>query len=102
MEAREFVPGAWTLYLLADGSREFVREFLEELKSHRPQEYKKIVARLRGAAVNGPPRNTQHFRQIQGVSGHLAEFKADQVRIVCFFDGGCRAEGTDHERRRMV
>lgn len=78
---------AWTIDLLADGPRQPALDFLQSLKANRAAEYKKIAARLDFAAKNGPPRNIQQFRVIKGVSGQLAEFKAGDVRIMCFFDG---------------
>jgi hypothetical protein len=87
VDARRFLTDVWTIDILADGEREFVREFLEELERNQPPEYRRVVALLLAVASNGPPRNIQKYRAISGVSGQLAELKGHQARIMCFFDG---------------
>ena len=73
--------------LLADGEREPVGEFLEDLKAKRLDEYKRIVAVLARAGLHGPPGDERTYRTIKSVSGQLAEFKGHQARIMCCFDG---------------
>lgn len=87
MDARPLIPGVWSIDLIADGGHEFVREFLDELEVKRPAEYRKMLNLLITTAQHGPPHNEEKFKTFPGVPGQLAEFKAHQVRIPCFFDG---------------
>jgi phage-related protein len=84
MEARLLYRGrAWAVYLLAEGVHEFAREFVtKELTREQQTGIRRLLTRV---ADHGLPHNIRQFRQL---SGHpLAEFKRQQVRLLCFFDG---------------
>ncbi|MBI3351503.1 MAG: type II toxin-antitoxin system RelE/ParE family toxin [Nitrospirae bacterium] len=48
-------------------------------------EQKKIFALLRRTAEHGTLKNEQKFKKLEN---NIFEFKADQVRVFCFFDKG--------------
>ena len=62
-------------------------EFFTFLKQNEPAELPKLTALLTFTAENGPPRNEQKFKQIEGTPG-LFEFKTTSARVFCFFDEG--------------
>ena len=73
---------AFALYGIIHSSECLVQEFIDTL----PQaEQKKIIALLKRAADHGLPKNEEKFKKLQD---DLFEFKADQVRLICFFDKG--------------
>lgn len=90
MEAKRLIAESWTVDVLAEADHEFARDFLNGLKARRPAVYKKLFRQLEHAARYGPPRNEQKYRQIKGIPGQLGEFKANDARILCFFDGARR------------
>lgn len=85
MEARLLYRGrVWTLYLLAEGTREFAREFVDgELTTEQRAQ---VINLLKRVADEGLPSNPARYRVLQG-HANLAEFKRSQVRLLCFFDG---------------
>jgi hypothetical protein len=85
MEARVLYRGqVWTMYLLAEGDREFAREFVNSRLTKVQQDQMKAL--LRRSADQGLPSNTAHFHTFSGYEG-LGEFKRFGVRLMCFFDG---------------
>jgi mRNA-degrading endonuclease RelE of RelBE toxin-antitoxin system len=88
MEARILYRGrTWTIYLLAEGTREYAREFVStELTKEQQTQIRRL---LRRAADHGLPESPSQFRRLHG-HPNLAEFKRFQVRLMCFFDGPSR------------
>jgi hypothetical protein len=62
-------------------------EFLLQLKKERPDELSRLTAVLEQTATNGPLKNSEKFKKIEGSEG-LFEFKSYQLRLFCFFDEG--------------
>ena len=47
---------------------------------------RRLIALLDHTALNGPPRNVEKFKKVEGTDG-LFEFKSFQDRIPAFYDG---------------
>lgn len=62
-------------------------EFFKALQQNDPAELAKLAALLMHTARNGPPRNEEKFKQIEGSSG-VYEFKTTSARLFCFLDAG--------------
>ena len=73
----------WKLYILAEGDREFAREFVQGLEKNQQDQVKALLKRV---AEHGLPSNIQQFRRFHD-HPNLAEFKRSGVRLICFFDG---------------
>jgi Phage derived protein Gp49-like (DUF891) len=79
--------------IFAVASREGTRlrcptlEFFKEQDLTNRTELDKLAALLMFTAKEGPPRNEQKFKQIEGTDG-LYEFKTTSLRLFCFFDSG--------------
>lgn len=73
------------LYLWADGDDVPVRSFLLELGKSRPNELKRLRVLFNRMAEVGKIINEYQFKDVDGHKP-LYEFKANDVRIFCFFD----------------
>jgi hypothetical protein len=62
-------------------------EFFKEQNATNQIELDKLSALLMFTAKNGPPRNEEKFKHIEGTDG-LYEFKTTSLRLFCFFDSG--------------
>jgi|GEM_PF-1277340 len=64
-----------------------VIEFLVEQESEHPRMLERLAACLGSMARHGPFRNEKRFKALTGTDG-IFEFKADQLRLFCFWDEG--------------
>ena len=84
MTLREIRQGNYGIYAIATEQGCPVADFLDELKTKRPDQYKKIMALISYTAQNGPPKNKERCRMLPEYDGF--ELKANQVRIMAFWD----------------
>jgi hypothetical protein len=62
--------------------------FFQEHARLRPREFDKLSALLQRVANEGPPNDTDKFKNLKGEDG-LCEFKtAGGLRLLCFWDEG--------------
>lgn len=62
--------------------------FFQEHARLRPKEFDKLSALLQRVANNGPPNDTNKFKELPGEDG-LCEFKTPGgLRLLCFWDEG--------------
>ncbi len=62
--------------------------FFEEHATLRPKEFDKLAALLTRVANEGPPSDTDKFKELKGEDG-LCEFKTSGgLRLLCFWDEG--------------
>lgn len=68
-------------YLFGDDEKSEVMEFMTEMSTQQPSDYKKTIALFSMSAQVGTIKNPEKFKQ---VVGPIWEFKAHQVRILWF------------------
>lgn len=73
------------LYLWADGEDIPVGDFLQQLATTNPNQFKRVGALFNRMAEAGRITNSESFKDVEGHKP-LFEFKAHQVRIYCFYD----------------
>lgn len=62
--------------------------FFQEHARLRPKEFEKLSALLQRVANEGPPNDTDKFKELKGEDG-LCEFKTSGgLRLLCFWDEG--------------
>lgn len=62
--------------------------FFQEHAKVRPKEFEKLSALLQRVADNGPPNDTDKFKELKGEDG-ICEFKTSGgLRLFCFWDDG--------------
>jgi mRNA-degrading endonuclease RelE of RelBE toxin-antitoxin system len=62
--------------------------FFQEQARLRPKEFDKLSALLQRVAEEGPPHDTDKFKELEGEEG-LYEFKTSGgLRLICFWDEG--------------
>jgi len=62
--------------------------FFQEHARLRPKEFEKLSALLQRVANDGPPNDTNKFKELTGEDG-LCEFKTSGgLRLLCFWDEG--------------
>jgi hypothetical protein len=62
--------------------------FFQEHAQLRPKEFEKLSALLTRVADEGPPNDTDKFKELKGEDG-LCEFKTSGgLRLLCFWDEG--------------
>jgi hypothetical protein len=62
-------------------------DFLREQNEIKPSEVSNLAALLERTAFQGPPKNDEKFKKVEGSDG-IFEFKSYQLRLYCFFDEG--------------
>ncbi len=71
----------YDIHALVKNEKCLVQEFINDCQE---SDQKKIIALLKRAADNGPPKNEEKFKSIKNTN--LWEFKSYQVRILCAFE----------------
>jgi hypothetical protein len=75
------VQGYSVAYLFGDDGKSEVMEFMTEMSTQQPKDYKKTIALFSLAAQIGTIKNPEKFKQVDGA---IWEFKGHQVRILWF------------------
>jgi phage-related protein len=100
MEARLFHRGrTYALFSLVRDDEDIFRDFLLDRARVTEVERRGLVAVLQRAAEE-PLINPKHFTKFKGKDGDLAEFRYQQIRILCFFDGPGRIVLTHGFRKK--
>jgi len=85
MRLRYVQHGVWTILTVCnDRGGCPVQEFIDRLETDSQSDYDQVMAQLRWAAVNGPPRNDEKSRPL---ADKIFEFKTrGGIRIPYFYD----------------
>lgn len=78
----------FVIYGWVNGGKCLIEEFLVDLKSLSPNDWKRIVSMIARTAEHGPPRDEEQCRALEGDRAEgLFEFKTrGGVRVFWFYD----------------
>jgi|ERR1043165_6920193 phage-related protein len=79
---------AYVIYGWVNGGKCLIEDFLVDLKSLSPNDWKRIVSMIARTAEHGPPRDEEQCRALEGDRAEgLFEFKTrGGVRVLWFYD----------------
>lgn len=77
--------GAWRILAVCDDRGGCpLRDFIDRVETDSPSDYDQVMAQLRWAAANGPPRNDKKSRPL---ADKIFEFKTrGGIRVPYFYD----------------